>query len=100
MQVTSEAGAVASLAERNKHEVIALPTHCYGDIRCLWPRCLGRLYDLARKIKAPSNEPNSKPYLFQQISQCCGGCAGYVVIIKYFVVLHYSSVEMWTFLLQ
>ena len=65
MQATAEAGAVAEGKKKTKYEAIAsLPSNRYHEVHVFGPGDI--LCDLARK--ATSNDPNSKAYLFQQIS--------------------------------
>ena len=75
MQATSEARAVAALAERKKkikYAAIA-QTHLFYPIAIktsgvFGPDAYDILCDLACQIKATSNKPNLTAYLFQQIS--------------------------------
>ena len=91
LQATSEAGAVVAVAERKKmtkYQTIAR-THLFCPIAIktsgvFGPDAYAILRDLAHLIKNVSNEPNSKTYLFQQISVAVQrgnaasvlGCAG------------------------
>ena len=97
IQATSDAGAVAALAEqkkKTKYETIAqMYLFCPIAIETsgvFGPDAYAILCDLARRIKDTSSEPNSKAYLFQKISVVvqrgntafilgCTGLALYVV---------------------